>query len=111
MAAFGSAIGGGDPIKAAMERRGMGVPVTAQQSPAAAGFDPGMVPPQTSSGEAFSAPVSGAMPTPTPAPMPQAPAQQVTAMGPVANSESELIIKALDARLRAISKREETGAV
>lgn len=86
---FGAAIGG-DPLQAAMAARSTGqAGATQQVSPAAATFDPATQLPQGS-------------PQPTGAmPQPEMPFQ---------SPESTMIIKALDSRLKALSKQEELKA-
>lgn len=95
MAAFGTAIGGGDVIKEAMARRGLGVSPMSQQSPAAPTFSPV---PQSPTGAA--SPMSSMPPT-------QSPTPGATGGLPLSSPESQLIIKALDSRLKSLSKQEE----
>ena len=99
MAAFGSAIGGGDAIKQAMARRGFsGSPLATQESPTAPGFNPNMVTPQVE-GSAGGPPPQGQPVPQGGAPAPQAPPPTMTAMGPMDQSNDTLIIKALAAKL------------
>ena len=90
---FGSAIGAssGD-LQEAMARRGMGGSATAVVSPASA-----------------SAPQNA--PLPAPAPTTNAlPPSSATGMGlPPNGAESQTIVKALDSRLKSLSKLQEMG--
>ena len=106
MAAFGSAIGGGSAIQAAMARRGMtGGAGTTQVSPAASTFNPNTQPPPTPSGSALPTGMAATSQPTAPQAMTAA-----TAMGPT-NPEATLIVKALSARLASLSKPEVTGVV
>lgn len=92
---FGAAIGGGDAIQQAMQRRGMGVGVTQQVSPASPNFDQS------------AAPVSGAGQSPMPA-VPQGSPPSTGSQGlPAGSFEADTIIKALDSRLKTLSKIDE----
>lgn len=97
---FGAAIapGAGDPIKAAMARRGLDVGTTQQSS-----ITPNPVPSPISSGASSAVPQTGSMGT-------------NTAIGPVGGlppqtKESELIIRALTDRLKTFSKIEEAQGI
>jgi hypothetical protein len=105
MSAFNSpAGGGGDAIQAAMARRGMGSPMQTQQGPSAPGFDPGMTPPPLAQGGGPATVVPQG--SPAPVPQPQQPGAPVaTAMGMQENPEAQLILRALDSRLKALSSR------
>ena len=91
---FGSAIGGGSAISAALQRRRTGDSVSplSQVSGAAPSFSGAAPMPPTPAPQ-------GTMPTGTPMGAP-------TAVGPVEKSETELIINALGERLKSISKVE-----
>lgn len=90
--------GSGDAISEAMARRNMGqAGVTAQQTPASAGFDPSIqVPPAPQS----PAPMAPAAPVSTPAP--------ATGGLPSESMEATTIIKALTERLKSDSKIKES---
>lgn len=99
MGNFGSAIGGGDPIQEAMSRRGMGVGVTQQVSPASPNFDQ------------QATPVSGVGQAPSPVPQ-GTPLSTGTSQGlPPGSFEAETIVKALDSRLKTLSKIDEAKNV
>lgn len=90
---FGSVLGGGGDIKAALNRRGLGGGATSQVSPAAPTSS--VQPPP-----APSLPSGGGMPTPP----------SSGGMGLPPNSgESMILTKAIDSRLKTLSKLQEQG--
>ena len=88
---FGSAIGGAEAIKQAMARRGIDASVLQQKSPAAAGSEPMPQAPQMGAQGAGMGE------------MPQVPGMPTEGATPQ-TAESELIIKALAARLKALGE-------
>jgi hypothetical protein len=95
---FGAAIGGGTEIIEAMKRRGMGVGATSQISPAAPTAPENLPPAPVGSNP------SSAVPQRQPQVLPQA-----GQPGGVPSPESSIIIKALDSRLKSLSKLQEMG--
>ena len=92
---FGAAIGGADPLQEAIARRQTGQAGAMQQvSPASATFDPSTMAPPIQGGPMGGLPPQG---------LPQEPAM------PFESTESVMIIKALDSRLKSISKKEQLG--
>ena len=88
-----------------MQQQGMDPSVLSQQSPAAAGFDPGIVPPQVEGGQPTpdSAPQGVIPPTGAPTPDGGLPPQQP--------AESQMIIDILGTRLKSISKQDEGKSI
>ena len=97
MTPFGSAIGGGEALKAAMQRRGVDVGILNQISPTAPTAPTSAPPPPVPQ----SAP-SALPPTTTP----QLPAQTVGGILP-SSGEAMILVKALDSRLKTLSKIDE----
>ncbi len=97
---FGAAIGGaGSALQEAMNRRGMSAGVLSQQSPASASFEPGMLP--------VDVPQDAGAAVPTPQPQ-----QESTGAGAAPGSfEAEIILKALDSRLKTLSKIDEANSI
>lgn len=93
---FGSAIGGGgNAIAQAMQSRGMDASVLNQVSPTA----------PTSPERGLPQPVGAGAPSAVPQ---QAPQQQGIGEPPT-KAESEIIVKALDSRLKTLGKLQEAG--
>jgi len=93
---FGAAIGGAEPIKAAMARRGVDMGATSQSS-----ITPNPIPapvPQNTSSGGTSVPQTGLNGAPVSGLPPQ-------------TSEAELIIRALDSRLKSLSKLSEAQTI
>jgi hypothetical protein len=105
---FGAAIGGGQSIKDAMARRGLGGGATSAVSPSAPTFDPSTQPSALPTGQAPGMPSGG---TTTPQAMaPTAPQAPMTPMGTApTNDEPSLIVKALSERLKALSQLQSGG--
>ena len=96
---FGSAIGaGGDALQEAMARRATGGPATGVVSPASAG---------ASANAPLPAPVSTGNVLPAQN-VPQEVSQPSIGLPP-GSGESQIIIKALDSRLKSLSKLQEMG--
>jgi hypothetical protein len=95
---FGSAIGGGSAIAEAMSRRGMGGGATNQVSPASATFDPSTQPSPQATNSVAATPAAGGGSTPS-------------AGVPAGSFEAETIIKALDSRLKSLSKIDEAKSI
>jgi hypothetical protein len=97
---FGAAIGGGSAIAEAMGRRGMGGGVLQQTSPMSA-QGPGATPPT----------VDGGQHQPVPAGAGSPPASAGSPGMAPGSFESQVIIKALDSRLKSLSKIEEAQVI
>lgn len=91
---FGAVLGGADPVADAMAKRNLGqAGATSAVTPASASFDPSTQVPPAQGG----VPMPGGMPPPAGPPPPDP------------TMETQMILKTLDSRLKALSKMQMGG--